>query len=158
MSAKYHIAKRCDQAWFIFRSSVYGQSTRQAIYMQHNRALHAMDLNLTRSTESHSTTISEPGTWQDELQTCAGDAGAQQVGILCWPHTGAFRSRKSLTVRRGFARNHQPSPRILDMAPKTRASGEGGIVISCADPRVPCDKILGFDDIISIGTHAVSEW
>ena len=56
-----------------------------------------------------------------------------------------------LTVCREFARTHQPSPHILEMAPKTRASGEGGIVISCADPRVPCDKILGFDDVISIG-------
>ncbi|KAM0709049.1 hypothetical protein Q7P35_003085 [Cladosporium inversicolor] len=54
-----------------------------------------------------------------------------------------------LARNRDFARNHQPSPQILKMAPKTRASGEGGIVISCADPRVPCDQILGFDETIN---------
>lgn len=95
-------------------------------------------------------TTSKSGTWQDELQTRAGDAGAQQVGILCQPH-----ARQWLIVRREFARNHQPSPHILDMAPKTRASGEGGIVISCADPRVPCDQILGFDNVISIELHTI---
>jgi hypothetical protein len=38
---------------------------------------------------------------------------------------------------------------MAQMTPVVRASGQGGIVISCADPRVPCDQILGFDEIIS---------
>jgi len=73
------------------------------------------------------------------------------------PSYRASPSNSLLTIRRDFARNHQPSPRMVNMAPKTRASGEGGIVISCADPRVPCDKILGFDETISINLEALLE-
>lgn len=40
---------------------------------------------------------------------------------------------------------------MQDFAPINRASGKGVIVISCSDPRVPCEKILGFDDEVSPG-------
>lgn len=36
-----------------------------------------------------------------------------------------------------------------ERSPKVRASGLGGIVISCADPRVPCEQILGLDKELS---------
>lgn len=34
---------------------------------------------------------------------------------------------------------------MSEQAPIVRASGEGVLVISCVDPRVPVEKILGFD-------------
>lgn len=126
------------------------------MYIQHIRARLTTKTHTAKLAHNKSVTTSYPETQQNELQTCAGDAGAKQVGVLCQAYAGAFGSRKQLTDRREFARNHRPSPQMVDMAPQARASGESGIVISCADPRVPCDKILGFDETIRINIEVIS--
>jgi hypothetical protein len=92
---------------------------------------------------------------QDGFQTRPRNAGAQPVSPPTHPNNPSTHippQNNPLTLPSTFAQTHSPSPTMAQMTPLVRASGQGGIVISCSDPRVPCEQILGFDETISILT------